>query len=77
MIKSPLWSPLMTEHDATATTSEHDPHLQVLAVASRNAVHGGRWITRLPASGLKVRLLRGTPIPQATALPASGGSSQP
>jgi len=52
MIRSPLWSPLMTAHDPTVAIAGHDPHREGQAVTSREPVGGGQWITRLPASGL-------------------------
>ena len=52
MIRSPLWSSLMTAHDSTPVIVGYDPQRQAPAVTSTEAVDGGRLITRLPASGL-------------------------
>jgi hypothetical protein len=68
LIKSPLWSSLTSGHDPARAITRHDRSEAVPAVTSREVATGGRWITRLPASGLGVRFPRGAPKPQARVL---------
>ena len=54
VIESPLWSSLTTGHGPTQAIAEHDPYCTSSALTSVNAGTKGRWITRLPVSGLHI-----------------------
>ena len=59
LITSPFWSSLTTGHDPAQAIASHDRNQAIPAVTRRDVATGGRWITRLPASGLGVRFPRG------------------
>ena len=52
VIKSPLWSSLMSGHGTVSANAGHDPNRVEPSLTSMDALAGGQRITRLPASGL-------------------------
>ena len=77
VINLPSWSSLMSKFHGLRPTLRHDQASCATPLTSIDAPSKAQLITRLTASGLGFDSLAAHQFPQVTALPASGGGSQP
>jgi hypothetical protein len=76
MIRSPLWSSLMTAHDPSVAIVGHDPHCEGRAVPAENQLAAANGSRDSQPAGCRFDSYAAHQFSQVTALPANGGSSQ-